>query len=341
MTEDKARKLLTVTVPCYNSQDTMEKCVDSLLADLDRVEIILIDDGSEDRTGEIADAYAAKYPDVVKVIHQENGGHGEGINQGLRHATGRYFKTVDSDDWLQDFPRFLETLEQVDRQGGVDLFMTNYYYEHADGKGNRSINFSNALPENRVFTWAETKPFRVDQILMIHACTFRTELLRESGIVLPKHICYEDNYLVYGNLKLVERMYYMNLDLYRYFIGRAGQSVQEDVMERRYAQQLKASEICFTAYHLDEVKEKRKLSYCRHELFILLGIATVFARLNGSEQAEEDLRQMWANCRAYDAKWADYFRYRTLLYTVCLPGRGGRFFVRLMWKIAYSLIRFN
>ena len=334
-------KLLTVTVPCYNSQDTMEKCIDSLLTDLDRVEVILIDDGSNDRTGEIADAYSAKYPDTVRVIHQENGGHGEGINQGLRHASGKYFKTVDSDDWLQDFPRFLETLAQVDKSGGVDLFVTNYCYEHADGKGNRSINFSNALPENRVFTWAETKPFRVDQILMIHACTYRTELLRQSGIVLPKHIFYEDNYLVYGNLKSVRRMYYMNLDLYCYFIGRAGQSVQEDVLERRYAQQLKASELCFTAYHLDDLEEKRKRSYCKHELFILLGIATVFARLNGSEQAEEDLTQMWANCRAFDAKWADYFRRRTLLYFVCLPGRGGRFFVRLMWQIAYHLVRFN
>ncbi|MBQ7465455.1 MAG: hypothetical protein IJS55_02920, partial [Oscillospiraceae bacterium] len=95
------------------------------------------------------------------------------------------FKTVDSDDWLLDFPRFLDALEAVERQGGVDLFITNYYYEHADGKGNRSINFSNALPQGRVFTWDETRPFRLDQILMIHACTFRTALLRQTGLPCP------------------------------------------------------------------------------------------------------------------------------------------------------------
>ncbi len=334
-------KLLTVTVPCYNSQDYMEKCIDSLLTDRNRVEIIIINDGSKDRTGEIADAYAAKYPGAVKVVHQENGGHGEGINQGLRHATGKYFKTVDSDDWLNDFPRFLDTLEEIDRQGGVDLFMTNYYYEHADGKGNRSINFSNALPENRIFTWAETRPFRVDQILMIHACTFRTQLLRETGLEMPKHTFYEDNYMIYGNLKSVERMYYMDLDLYRYYIGRAGQSVQEDVMKKRYAHQLKATELCFTAYHLDELKEKRKRSYCRHELFIMFGISILYARLNRTEEAEQNLERMWENCRRFDFKWADYFRHRTLLRFICVPGRGGAAFVEFIYRLAHCVVRFN
>ncbi len=334
-------KLLTVTVPCYNSQDYMEKCVDSLLTGGERVEIVIIDDGSKDRTGEIADRYAAKYPTIVKAVHQENGGHGEGINQGLRHATGKYFKTVDSDDWLNDFPLFLDRLEEIDRQGGVALFMTNYYYEHADGKGNRSINFSNALPENRIFTWAETRPFRVDQILMIHACTFRTQLLRETGLEMPKHIFYEDNYMIYGNLKSVERMYYMDLDLYRYFIGRAGQSVQEDVMKKRYAHQLKATELCFRAYHLDNLKDKRKRAYCKHELFIMFGISILYARLNGSEQAEADLEQLWASCRKYDCKWANRFRYRTPLRAVCLPGKGGRGVVRLMYKLAHVVVRFN
>ena len=154
-------KLLSVTVPCYNSQDYMGKCLDSLLAGGERVEIIVIDDGSKDRTGAIADAYAQKYPSIVRVVHQENGGHGEGINQGLRYATGTYFKVVDSDDVLSaDFPAFLDTLEACEAQGGVDLFVTNYYYVHTDGVGDRSIRYKNALPQNRIFGWEETKPFR-------------------------------------------------------------------------------------------------------------------------------------------------------------------------------------
>ena len=335
-------KLLTVTVPCYNSQDYMEKCIQSLLPGGDRVELIIIDDGSKDRTGEIADAYAAKYPDIVRTIHQPNGGHGEGINQGLRHATGRYFKTVDSDDWLsEDFPRFLDALADCERRGGVDLFVTNYHYEHADGKGDRSIDFSNALPEGRIFSWAETRPFHVDQILMIHACTFRTQLLRQTGLEMPKHCFYEDNYMVCGNLPAVERLYYMNADLYRYFIGREGQSVQEDVMKRRYTHQLKATELCFKAVHLDEVRDKRKLSYMKHELFIMFGISILYARLNRNAEADAELEAMWDRCRLFDAKWTDYFRYRTLLRFVCVPGRGGAAFVDFIYRFAHLVVRFN
>ena len=335
-------KLLTVTVPCYNSQDYMEKCIESILPGGDRVEIIIIDDGSKDNTGAIADAFAEKSPDIVKVVHQENGGHGEGINQGLRHATGKYFKTVDSDDALSaDFVRFLDELERVDREGGVDLFLTNYYYVHADGKGDRSINFSNALPAGRVFSWAETRPFMVDQILMIHTVCFRTELLRKTGLVLPKKTFYEDNLMVYGNLRYVEKMYYMNTDLYLYTIGREGQSVQEDVMKRRYTHQLKATELCFKAFHLDEITDRRKLNYLKHEMFIMFGISILYARLNQSAEADENLEKLWEECRRFDYKWANYFRHKTLLRFVSIPGKGGEKFVEFVYRFAHLVVRFN
>ena len=82
-------KLITFTVPCYNSAAYMDHCIETLLTAGEDAEIILVDDGSKDDTGKIADAYAEKYPTIVRVIHQENGGHGEGVNQGIRNATGR------------------------------------------------------------------------------------------------------------------------------------------------------------------------------------------------------------------------------------------------------------
>ena len=335
-------KLLTVTVPCYNSQDYMENCIQSLLPGGDRVEIIIIDDGSKDNTGKIADSYAERFPDIVKVIHQENGGHGEGINQGLRHAAGTYFKVVDSDDWLSDdFPAFLDLLEQCEARGGVDLAVTNYYYVHSDGIGDRSINYSSVLPEGRVFTWADTRPFRIHQMLTIHSCTFRTENMRKWGCELPKHTFYEDNLMVYLTLPHTRRMVYMNADLYRYAIGRPDQSVQRTVMMKRYHHQILVTERCFTSCHLDDIQEPRLKRYMRHELFVMFGIAILFTRLNRTVETDAALERMWETCMAFDPKWGGYFRNRSPLRFICLPGRFGQNVSGLVYKLANKVVRFN
>ena len=96
-------KLLSIAIPCYNSQDYMEKCIKSVLIGGEDVEVIIVDDGStKDDTAEIADRYAKMYPTIVKAVHQENGGHGQAVNTGLAHATGKFFKVVDSDDWVDE-----------------------------------------------------------------------------------------------------------------------------------------------------------------------------------------------------------------------------------------------
>ena len=335
-------KLLTVTVPCYNSQEYMEKCVDSLLRGGDRVEIIIVDDGSRDDTGAIADRYAREYPHTVKVIHQENGGHGEGINQGLRHASGKYFKVVDSDDCLsEDFAACLDALEECERRGGVDIFVTNYYYTHTDGKGDRSIDYSNVLPKDRVVSWEETKTFRIHQLLTLHSSTFRTELMRQWSRELPKHTFYEDNLMVCQTLPFVKTLYYRQSDLYRYTIGREGQSVSESVQKKRYAHQLLVAERCFEACRLDSIQSRRLKRYMKHELFMMFGIGILFTRLNKSAQSDADLEQMWENCRKIDQKWANHFRYHTPLWFICIPGRFGQNFTNFIYRVAYKIVRFN
>ena len=336
-------KLLTITVPCYNSEAYMEKCVDSLLVGGERVEIIIIDDGSKDRTGEIADAYAAKHPTIVRVIHQENGGHGEGINQGLVHATGKYFKVVDSDDVLsEDFPIFLDRLEECEANGGIDLMITNYFYVHTDGEGDRSICYKNVLPTDRIFTWGETKTFELHQLLTIHSCTFRTELMRKTAKEpLPKHVFYEDNLMVCRVLHAVEKMYYFNSDMYRYWIGRPDQSVQEAVMKKRYTHQLLVAEKCFTNCKLDEIKEKRLKRYLRHEFLMMFGIGAVYARINNSDEADENLNKMWAACRDHDKKWFRHFRYKSPLRLLCIPGKLGRTVANVVYRLANKVVRFN
>lgn len=335
-------KLLTVTVPCYNSQDYMANCIESLLVGGERVEIIVINDGSKDNTGAIADEYAAKYPDIVKVVHQENGGHGEGINQGLRHATGTYFKVVDSDDKVSsDFVDYLDALEQYENQGGVDLMVTNYFYTHSDGKGDRSINYSSVLTEGKVMAWADTKPFAIHQMLTLHSCTFRTELMHKWSTELPKHTFYEDNLMVYLSLPHVHRIAYMNRDLYLYTIGREGQSVQQNVMMKRYHHQILVTEMCFNSCHLDDVKEPRLKKYMKHELFMMFAISILFTRLNKTKQADADIEKMWQNCYAFDEKYANHFRNRSALWFINIPGKFGQNFSHLVYRFANKVVRFN
>ncbi len=336
-------KLLTVTVPCYNSAEYMEKCIESLLLGGERVEIIIINDGSKDRTGEIADSYVAKYPNIVRVVHQENGGHGEGINQGLARATGKYFKVVDSDDVLsEDFPAFLDKLEELEGSGGVDLFVTNYFYVHTDGKGDRSICYKSVLPTDRVFEWGDTKRFKLHQMLTIHSCTFRTELMQKTAVEpLPKHVFYEDNLMICRVLHAVRKMYYMNIDMYRYWIGRPDQSVQEEVMKKRYTHQLLVTERCFKICKLDEIPEKMLKKYLKHEYFIMMGISVLYARLNKSDEADATLDKMWQGCIDHDEKWGKRFRYRTPLRLICIKGKFGRNFATFIYRLANKVVRFN
>ena len=336
------QKLLTVTVPCYNSESYMRGCVDSLLAGGERVEIIIINDGSTDSTGAIADEYAAAYPNIVKVVHQENGGHGEGINQGAKHATGIYFKVVDSDDKMsEDFPAFLDALEKCESEGGVDMVISNYYYVHTDGVGDRSINYANVLPQNRIFGWKDTKRFFLHQMLTIHSCTFRTSLLKEWDEPLPRKIFYEDNLMICKNLPRVKKMYYFPHDLYRYWIGRPDQSVQEAAVIKRYTHQLQVNEKSFAACDLDSIEEPMLKKYLKHELFMLFGIGIMFTRLNKSDEADANLEAMWENCKKQNYKWGRYFRHRTPLAFVCIKGKFGRAVAIFFYRVANKIVRFN
>jgi len=125
-------KILTIVVPCYNSEAYMKKCIDSVLTGGEDVEIIIVDDGSKDKTAQIADEYARNHSSVIKAVHQENGGHGEAVNTGLRNASGIFFKVVDSDDWVDEaaYKKVLKALKSaVKMDSELDLLLTNFVYD--------------------------------------------------------------------------------------------------------------------------------------------------------------------------------------------------------------------
>lgn len=138
-------KYITFAVPCYNSENYMRRCVDSLLIGGKDVEIILIDDGSSDRTAQIADEYEIEYPDIVRVVHKENGGHGSGVNKGLELANGIYYKVVDSDDWF-DKESYQKLLVNDESYPSSSRSLYSGRYASASGSaGNYRADVSNCV----------------------------------------------------------------------------------------------------------------------------------------------------------------------------------------------------
>ena len=340
-------KTITFAVPCYNSAAYMDHCIQTLLTGGDDIEIILVDDGStKDDTPAICDRYAAEYPDIVRVIHQENGGHGEGVNQGVRHANGMYYKVVDSDDWLDEdaLRRVMEKLRRfAASETPVDLFIANYVYEHVEDQTQKVMRYTNVFPEDRVFTWEEMGHFRPSQYLLMHSIIYRTQLLRDCGMELPKHTFYVDNIFAYQPLPSVKSIYYMNADLYRYFIGRADQSVNEKVMVGRVDQQIRITKIMIDAHDLKKVREAqpRLARYMTSFLAMMMTISSIFLLIDGSQEALDKKKALWEYLRSADPALHNKLKYRSMSVVSNFPGYQGRKLSVQLYRLARRVYKFN
>ena len=281
-------KLLSVAIPCYNSESYMRHCIESLLIGGEEVEIIIVDDGStKDQTPQIADEYAKKYPTICKAVHQENGGHGEAVNTGLKNSTGIFFKVVDSDDWVNEeaYKKVLETLRRfVYRGENVDMLVTNFVYEKQGAKRKKVMSYHTAFPKDCIFGWKDVKFFMKGQYILMHSVIYRTELLLNCGLELPKHTFYVDNIFVYQPLPHVKRMYYLDVNFYRYFIGREDQSVNEQVMIGRIDQQLLVTKLMLGYYDVTKIANRKLRHYMIQYLEIMMTISSVLAIKSGTEE---------------------------------------------------------
>lgn len=300
-------KILSVAIPSYNSQDYMSKAIESVLPGGDDVEIIVVDDGSKDRTREIGQEYADKYPRIVKVISQENGGHGSAVNTGLQNATGLYYKVLDSDDWFDEdsLHQVIAKLKEFNDNGTkLDMFIANYVYERPSTGRQKVINYHNAMPVNRLFSWSDIKHFRISQNILMHSVIYRSQMLRDCHLELPKHTFYVDNIFVYQPLPAVKKMYYMDVDLYRYFIGREGQSVNEKIMIGRIDQQIKVTQIMIDSHDLTKLENENLKKYMTKYLAMMMTVScSLMIRSNKPENmVKRD--ELWEYLRNANAETA-------------------------------------
>ena len=337
-------KLLSIAVPCYNSQDYMRNCVDSLLEGGNLVEILIVDDGSKDDTADIADEYAAKYPTIVKAIHQENGGHGEAVNAGIRNATGLYFKVVDSDDWVnaEAYAQILKTLSDLIRgPETVDLLISNFVYEKQGAKRKRVMQYRHCLPVNEIFGWERVHMYKGKYLLM-HSMIYRTKLLHECGIELPKHTFYVDNIFAFEPLPYVKKMYYLDVNFYRYFIGRDDQSVNEKVMIKRIDQQLRVNKIMVDVFHRIKFNNRRHLrKYMLSYLEIITTISSVMLIRAETQEALDKKKELMEYIREEDRRIYHRLRWGIMGCASNLPGKGGRKTFIAAYKLCQKFYGFN
>lgn len=337
-------KLLSIAIPSYNSEDYMENCIKSLLPGGDDVEILVIDDGSKDMTGDIADAYEKKYPGIVRAIHQENGGHGEAVNAGIQNATGLYFKVVDSDDWV-DEEAYLQILAKLKELAGgsetLDMMISNFVYEKQGAKRKKVMRYTSVFPTDKMFGWNDTRRFHKGLYILMHSVIYRTKLLRDCGLELPKHTFYVDNIFVYKPLPEVKNMYYMDVDFYRYYIGRDDQSVNESVMISRIDQQIKVNKIMVEAFDLWKIPNRKLRHYMFNYLEIITVISTVMLIRSGTEENLQKKRELWKYIKQQDIRLFHHLRSGIMGNTMNLPGKGGRKISIAAYKISQKVVGFN
>ena len=337
-------KYISFAIPCYNSQDYMAHAIESILPGGEDVEIIIVNDGSKDDTLKIAREYEGKYPDIVRVVDKENGGHGDAVTAGLTHASGSYFKVVDSDDWVDEesLHKILALLRRFQDEGEeIDMLVSNYVYEKVGVEHKKCIHYRNVLPQDEIFHWQDIGHFRIDQYILMHSVIYRTDLLKLIQLRPPKHTFYVDNIYVYYPLPHVRKMYYLDVDFYRYYIGREDQSVNEKVMISRVDQQIYVTKTMIDMYDLNKISSKKLKNYMINYLAIMMTVSSILLIRSKKQENLAKKKELWTYLKKKDLKVFLKIRYGILGQTMNIPGKPGRKISSLAYSVARRLVGFN
>lgn len=223
-------KILTVIVPSYNMEALLEKDLQSLQISKkrQRIEVIVVNDGSKDRTLEIAKDFQNCYPDTFTLIDKENGNYGSCINAGVKIAKGKYIKILDADDYVDtdNFEALVDCLENID----ADVVVNDYQKLYTGGK---SENFEYSFPAMQTLKIADIYDEDSFSTLLLPALTYRTSILRDMGYSQTEGISYTDMEWCYSPMTQMSTLFYFNHYVYKYIMGREGQTMNPEVYRKR------------------------------------------------------------------------------------------------------------
>ena len=227
----RLNKIISVIIPMYNSEPYIEKCLDSLILDanyMQDVEIIVVNDGSTDHSVELVRPYVERYPDTIRLISQENGGHGAAVDAGIDVCQGEYFKVLDADDWFltDEWKKFVHTLLEMQT---VDVVVSGYERYDIQTGGTQVISVPDGqtvvtlLMEQVMKRWVD---FR--NLFALHGLTYRTEFYRMYAVQLPAKVFYDDTLYNIVAASRAKRIYAVNCTVYVYRVGDVNQSVSKE-----------------------------------------------------------------------------------------------------------------
>ena len=262
-------KVITIVIPTYNMEEFLTECLDSLqIQDLSLqncLEVLIVNDGSKDKSSEIAHKYESQVPDVFRVIDKENGGHGSCCNVGLQEAKGEFIHFLDSDDWLdKNLSLFVEKLK-TEKSDVVFTRRVDEYYESGESKIHSSkVKYGEKEVDARTFDYSNLN----SGFFCIHECTFRTSLLRQNGIRFRERVSYDDTILRFAAFPNCKSFSFYDMELYHYRLGRAGQSMDPSVMNKKIDQLfLNIQDLYQYANNIKEQVSENQMQYVKFELY--------------------------------------------------------------------------
>ena len=226
-------KILSIAVPSYNVEKTLDATLSSLCLDeiVDVLDIIVVNDGSTDGTTDVAARFKLKYPDAVRVITKENGGHGSAVNTGIEAAAGAYFKVVDGDDTLEKegFIALVKLLSGTK----ADMIASNYKKVTLNSTAASEAKRFEGIEYGRVYDFEELSSHK-SIFFPMHCMTIKTPILKDNNIRLQEHTFYVDSEFVLLPIPFINTVEFMSEYVYLYNIGLPGQSVDFAVFVKRY-----------------------------------------------------------------------------------------------------------
>lgn len=281
-------KLLTVSIAAYNVEAYLEKCLNSLLIpDLQRLEVLIQNDGSKDATARIGEEFEKKYPGVFRLVNKENGGYGSTINNSLSMAEGKYFKQLDGDDWYdtENFAAFVDMLGTVD----ADCVYSPYTEVIEPDMRQRPRQIMDLTPGLR----DPAQLMRERSFKQMHALAYRTEFLRAQGVSIQERCFYTDQEYVIYPLVRAQSVYVWDRPVYCYRLGRDGQSVSLAGLRKHHEDHLRVLKRMIG--FLDVIKEEQPamVEALREHVHVLLWTQFTLYLAMGDRKQELKALDLW------------------------------------------------